>query len=70
MAKKINVGDQIDLGQVGYVRLPDGSVVTSSRQYTVRHKGKHVAFGKQEVEYNAVDPAKPAEPAAPASDEK
>ncbi|GAA2817445.1 hypothetical protein [Kribbella solani] len=58
MSKNVNVGDQIDLGKVGYVRLPDGGVVTSGRLYTVRHEGTHVAFGTEEVEYEAVDPTK------------
>ncbi|GAB3817457.1 hypothetical protein [Kribbella italica] len=59
MAKQINIGDNIDLGKVGYVSLPDGAVVTSGATYTVRHEGKHVAFGTETVEYDVVDPNKP-----------
>lgn len=64
MAKQVNVGDAIDLGKVGYVRLPDGSVVTSGREYVVRHEGAHVAVvpGQADVEYDAVDPDKAAAP--------
>lgn len=63
MAKKVNIGDSIDLGKVGYVRLPDGGVVTSGREYIVRHEGLHVAFGNEEVEYDAVDSTKVVKPA-------
>lgn len=65
MAKKVNIGDAIDLGKVGYVRLPDGAVVTSGREYIVRHEGRHVALGNEEVEYDAVDSTKVVKPAEP-----
>ena len=68
MAEEVNVGDQIDLGKVGYVRLPDGAVVTSGRFYTVRHEGLHVAFGNDEVEYEAVDSTKTVEAGEVAED--
>jgi hypothetical protein len=59
MAKQVKIGDTIALGKVGYVRLPDGGVVTSGPEYVVRHEGRHVAFGTEETEYDAVDPDKP-----------
>jgi hypothetical protein len=61
MTEKVNIGDNIDLGKVGYVSLPDGAVVTSGRIYTVRHEGRHIAHGNESVEYEVVDPNKPEE---------
>jgi hypothetical protein len=63
MAEQVKIGDTIALGKVGYVRLPDGGVVTSGPEYLVRHEGRHVAFGTEEIEYDAIDPDKPAKPA-------
>ena len=42
---KVKVGAEIDLGKPGYVRLPDGSVVSTSRTYTIAHPGEHRADG-------------------------
>lgn len=67
MAEQVKIGDTISLGKVGYVRLPDGGVVTSGPEYIVRHEGRHVAFGTEELEYDAVDPDKPAKAPAPKS---
>lgn len=62
--EQIKIGDPVDLGSVGYVRLPDGSVVTSGREYIVRHEGPHALFngsGEQTSEVEGVNPDKPAD---------
>lgn len=63
MTDQIKLGDPVDLGMVGYVRLPDGSAITSGREYIVRHEGPHVIFtnetGEDGREFEGVDPDKP-----------
>lgn len=58
--EQVKIGDPFDLGKPGYVRLPDGSVVTSGKSYTVRHEGEHVAFtnnsGEDGREFVGVSP--------------
>ena len=54
-AQTVKVGDRLDLEKpANYVGLPDGSVVTARRYYTVEHEGRHVIDG---TEYQAVKPA-------------
>ncbi|HTW15138.1 MAG TPA: hypothetical protein VMF51_08410 [Nocardioides sp.] len=44
-ADQVKVGDTIELGRSnGYVRLPDGTVVTARASYVARHAGEHVVI--------------------------
>ncbi|GAB3812107.1 SAP domain-containing protein [Kribbella italica] len=62
MSEQINVGESIEFDTTGYVRLPDGAVVTSSRTYTVRQEGLHVFVkGNEEREFEGINPDKPIE---------
>ncbi|MEV6287404.1 SAP domain-containing protein [Kribbella sp. NPDC051770] len=62
MSEQVKVGDTVDLGKNGYVRLPDGCVVTSGRTYVVRHEGTHaLVVDGNEREIVAVDPNKPSD---------
>ena len=57
-AKSQRIGDAVDLkGKAGYVRLPDGSVVTAAGSYEFRHVGDHVVIvDSEETTYKVADP--------------
>lgn len=50
--KQVKIGTVIDLSKVGFVQLPDGSVVSAIGGYCLNQKGTHVIEG---VTYEAVE---------------
>jgi hypothetical protein len=69
--EQIKIGDPIEFDSVGYVRLPDGAVVTSGRSYIVRQEGPHafVTTAGDEREFEGVNPDKPADEGDDESDD-
>jgi hypothetical protein len=50
--KKVKVGTVVALKKVGFVQLPDGSVVSAIGGYCLNQPGEHVIEG---VTYEAVE---------------